>query len=286
MQATVKASFQEEQKLKINIDHSTAEAELGRFLVSIGAKTAKLTTDADLSGAIRALDVLRSRIIGTPEGELRLALKAEASELEAKIAEIRRKAESEPIKIPVERAAPQPGAGQSFDSAGKIVEDFAVSGGQAASYAELLAMIKRTAAEANQAIIDGNHEALRNILANLESFRNQYEGTLRFIGTGGLNVRGAWSGGGGATLVDPDRPSVGAILGDFLSRLDKLASELPQAIERSTLTAAQRNVEATDRSAAHITGALSGPAFGGSIANSLETAIRRSTGNRGFFFGS
>jgi hypothetical protein len=100
-EATKKANVKADVTLGLALDPSKAKAQADQFVTEVGGKAVTLGADFDLSKAIRTLDILRARIADTPEGELKIALKAEATDLESEIAAFRERAESEPVTIPV-----------------------------------------------------------------------------------------------------------------------------------------------------------------------------------------
>lgn len=101
-QVKIKAAFQEDLKLKLQIDPTAADAEIKSFLESINAlPAAELKAGFNIAQVLGELSVLRSKIADTPDGELKIRLQAEASALEAKIKEERARVEKTAV-MPVD----------------------------------------------------------------------------------------------------------------------------------------------------------------------------------------
>jgi hypothetical protein len=173
------ATFQEKQAFQIHTDPSAAQAEVERFLATVSATPVTLQTTIDQSQAIRELDLLRAKIADTPEGELKIALKAEASALEKKIAEAQQEAEKpaiKPIDADISAALSELDKlnAQIEANIGNVAHGRGHIHGDAATTGDIQNIVADAGTKAAEAIRAGDAAALAGIRTDLQDFLRSF----------------------------------------------------------------------------------------------------------------
>lgn len=193
-QAKLKAKFKADLKVAVQLDPTVARDEAARFVESIESTRAKITPELELANAVRQLDILRSRIADEPAGELKVALKAEASRLEQEIEELRAREESDPVTVPLDvdttaaEAKVREFAGTLSEEFGDVesilspVGDAVEVVGEVATGADLAATAFQLMQDAAQAMATSDLVTMRDLLFSATQFVEQFGEGLALVG--------------------------------------------------------------------------------------------------------
>jgi hypothetical protein len=275
----IKGRFKEDQKIKVSVDASAAKAEVDKFLLTIGGlPPTVLKTDMDISQAVRELDVLKAKIADTPAGELKIALKAEASKLEGEIAAARAREEAKPIDVTVnaDTTAAEAALKRLREEAAKPLgfgggdQTFFKEIGNAASGGEIKNAADQFSAAVAEALKSANVAAALDLRNQGQAFIDEFAGSIAKLGDLG-------TGASSAAALREIRDAVGALkfinLGTAGTSPD-LSGSLQEFFSKQS-EQSQQQIAATQQQTTAVTGSINNLASAistGRIALGIRTA--------------
>ena len=256
--------------------------------------TIKVTPQFELQQFVAELDAIRSRIVDTPEGDLKLKLKADAAELEKKIADKRAEIEKG-ATLPVDADTTK--VNKKLDEVESRIQTitfgFGQITGQAASGQDIQATIDRLRQDLVQAIQAGDRAAQERLRGSgaefLKTFGTSAGGLTASERKQILDIIGPFASAGTAAFTQNiglrpgfADPTLTAAVNDLRNKQqeqNRLQAD-SAASARSQAASSARTATATES----IATTLATGRFGSFAASGVQQTVQRTTGVRGSVF--